>query len=227
MFENVIVHLGKSFYTDSKRDFNTCYNQCLLNGAVYADGNIVKGEGFTAKNVRSVYHDNIAYYNLSDVSLTLEAGAKTGDWRRVYDASNVSYAPVSKEVFLLYQPQCKKNGCYAYAVVPGIDVAEYKEFNIYEQIEVYSKNDILAVYNYADCVYCAVFFKAGECVCNDVKISTDVPCILLYDFDTNIAYISTPVPEIKSVRLTVGNSVKDICVNADVDSMGKTVSCKF
>lgn len=227
MFNDMIVHLGNSLVTDSKYDFNTCYNQCLLNGDVYADLKSVKEKCFTDKTVDSVYHDSIAYYNLDGAPLRMEACAKTGDWYRVYAASNVPQDLVTKDVFLLYRPQNKQGGSYAYAVVPGIDAEAYKSYTVDAHMLVISNNDVQAVYNTEDATVGAVFYNAGSFICKGTEISVDTPCMLMYNFKTETVYISSPEAKTQPVCVSVGIRSAEIAVGTDINEVGKTVSYLF
>ena len=227
LFDDVLVHLGNGLNTTSQHDFNTCYNQCLQNGEILVDGKAVKENNFTEKNVDSVYHDSIAYYNLDGAPLCMESGAKSGDWYRIYAASNVPQDKVTKDVFLLYKPQEKQNGSYAYAVVPGIDAEDYHTYDINAHIKVLCNDNVQAVYDTDNKILGAVFYAQGKCSCAETEIAVDAPCMLLYDFKSNTLSVSAPEPQKSEIIVTVGADSAQITVPTDACEIGKTVTYTF
>lgn len=215
LFDDVIVHLGNSLNTTSQHDFNTCFNQCLLNGEILVDGNTVKENAFTAECISSVYHDSIAYYNLDSAPLCMQAGAKSGDWYRVYAGENVPKEKVTKDVFLLYKPQDKQNGAYAYAVVPGIETETYKTFDVNKHIQVLANCDVQAVYDTEHQIFGAVFYVLGACICAGMEISVSAPCIALYDFKSKTVHITVPEPNTEVISVAIGLQRADITVPTD------------
>lgn len=227
MFADIIVHLGNSCDSTAKQSMNTCYNQCLLNGDIYVDGTAVKEKYFTDKIVDSVYHGSIAYYNLDGSALSMDAGEKTGDWYRIYSASNVPEDKVSMDVFLLYKPHKKQNSSYAYAVLPGVDVETYQKYDVTAHVQILENADVQAVYNYDEDVTGAVFYTPGKFTCAGVEVCVDAPCMLLYDFKKECISITAPQPEKESIGVRIGEKCARIKVPTDAELRGKTVSFTF
>ncbi len=227
MFDDVIVHLGNCLHSTSKHDYNTCYNQCLLNGDVLVNGYKATARGLTQGQVHSVYHDNIAYYNLDFSTLCMKCDSVSGDWYRIYSAANVPKEQVEKDVFLLYKPQDKQNGSYVYAVVPGIEPDAYKAYDIHAHIQVVSNDDVQAVYDADNRIFGAVFYNCGKCACGETEICVDAPCILMYDFGAKKVFVCAPEPKKPSIRVAINSMFADIVVPTKENERGKAVEYKF
>ncbi len=226
LFENLIVHLGANIHTTSAHDLNTTYNQCLLNGTVYANGTPVKEKCFTGK-IASVFHDGIAYYNLDGAHLALDTRSKCGSWYKIYGAESTPREIVEKDVFLLYRPHIKTDDSYAYAVMPGLTLDEYRQADVNDKINILSNGYVQAVYSTEDNKLGAVFHTSGSICGAGIRIDADAPCILLYDKNIKTLYISDPEQRNAQIQICIETDgvTRAVCVSMPTapEDKGKTV----
>lgn len=174
-FDECVLHLGADLYSDSAKEFHTTYDQCLLNGNVYADGELIESDGkYQVLDCGYVYHNGKAYINLDKAPLKLKAGEAVGSYARISLGESTPKGEVRKNTFTLVRPQESNN--YQYAVMPDTDIDGAEEFMKNPPFEVLANNGDVQAVVYKNALY-AVFYKAGSIEYNGQTVTADKPCI--------------------------------------------------
>ena len=140
LFDQELVCLANSIQGDS---LYQSINQCILNGAVWDDGNM-QSNG----HLQKVFHDSVGYCILSsEYPVVLKTAIHFGSWKDI----NQTGSPLSieKKVFTLgidLGPTVK-DASLAYAIVPAVSLPAFKSYTITNHIAILQNNHQLqAVY---------------------------------------------------------------------------------
>ena len=196
-----VLHLGCDLYTDAHEDFNTTFDQCLLRGDVYADGEKITADGVWQDiNADYVWHNSKVYVPLDGAPLKLKAGDVKGNYNRIFITPTAPQEPVYDRTFTLIRPQDKNHSTYAYAVLPGIQSEDAREaINSLDAKILKNDKDVQAIC-YKDKIM-AVFYKAAALETQDCSITVDKPCLIIINRNTDKMYVSTPDREQRFVNV--------------------------
>jgi len=147
-FDNEILCMVGGMGFASTYDVYQTVNQCFSNGGVYVNGKLLAGRSLTDKNVKTIYHDSIAYiFPSSSYQIKLSDSISKGSWNRI-NLSGSALA-ISGKVFTLNINLGRKanEGSLVYAIVPGLSKLDAENYS-FESHVVVLRNDgnIQAVY---------------------------------------------------------------------------------
>lgn len=214
-FDECVVHLGADLYSNSAKEFHTTYDQCLLNGDVYADDELIEADGeYKTVNCDCVYHNNKAYINLDKAPLKLKAGEAVGSYARILLGESTPKHEVRKNTFTLVRPQ--ENNNYQYAVMP--DVTGAKDLKI--PFEVISNNGDVQAVTYKNALY-AVFYKAGSVEYNGQTVEADNACMVILN-DKKL-YISTPDKSVAEIKINCNGKTHTVKMPENILYKGQTI----
>jgi len=223
-FDEEVVCLGAGISSIAPHPINTTVNQCLLKSDVIAcvDGNEITVNGFShsQNNLSWVRHDGIKYYFPEGGNIFISNQIQKGTWKSIN--TSASGDTIQKEVFKLWfdhglSPQNEK---YSYIIVP--DKGTIRELRIYapDDVLILANTDSIQAVAHRKLNICGiVFYKAGTFSNDKYSITTDKPCTILLDYNSesetkiHLADPSRVEPNIriKLKRLSSGSSQEIEC----------------
>jgi len=197
-----ILPMGNQLYCNSRKEYHTTIDQCLLNGAVLADGQKMEQDGsYQYLTPVIVSHNRKCYLNLDGHEWKLKAGTVTGDYTRIFVSESTPKHKVTGETFTLVMPHEKEDATYCYAVLPDADPEAAKQFMTAPPFAVLSNGDVQAI-KYKDRIF-AVFYEAERVIDGLVTISADAPCMLIWYNAECRLWISTPDKEQEQITVKI------------------------
>ncbi|KAA9041384.1 hypothetical protein FW778_04985 [Ginsengibacter hankyongi] len=160
--DNVMVCLGADITSNKSDLVSTALNQTFLKGDVYYfEGSVKKmlpESQISSNTVQWVYHNEVAYYPLQKMKITLSDKTQYGDWNdiaKIYPPENCSAGMFSLEAEQGRRPQHES---YSYIILPAVtldDVTHYKpSFTVMENssdAQIITSNDkkinMFVIYN--------------------------------------------------------------------------------
>lgn len=202
-FDDMYVCLGSEISCEGDGELVTTLNQCYLRGDVIASGKrghaepVARGE-HSMKGTGWVHHDGVGYVFLDrDADIRLSGREVEGNWRRVSLQGSIPDRPVYEDVFALwlshgYRPA---HAGYAYAVLPGMDVAATEKFSRHSRVRVVSNTGAVQAVE-DDSVSYAVLYEGGSVrFSRRLSVSCETPCIIMAVRDARgleSVYVSDP-----------------------------------
>ena len=158
LFDHELVCLANSIKGDS---LYQGINQCLLNGAVWNDGNaVLKGHS------QKVFHDSVGYCILASGNrVVLKTDIHSGSWKDINQTGTTGQ--IEKKVFTLGIDlgPAVKDASLAYAIVPAVSLAAFKNYTLSDHISILQNNhQVQAVYQKDLQQVQAVFYKDSTLV---------------------------------------------------------------
>lgn len=190
-FDEEIVCLGAGITSTSPQSINTTVNQCLLKSDVVAciDGHEIKVDGVlqSQNNLSWVLHDGIWYYFPPEKgNIFISNQIQKGTWKSIN--TSLSDDTVQKEVFKLWFDHGSsppKNEKYSYIIVPNKGtIAEPKKYTPDDVVILSNTDSIQAVAHRKLNIYGIVFYKASTFSDDKYSITTDKPCTILLDYNS-------------------------------------------
>jgi chondroitin AC lyase len=131
-YNEKLICLGAEIASELKFPVFTTINQVNSKGPVYFyDGSVkeLKDTSYHSKTIKWAYHDKIGYYNLQPTDISISSKNQMGSWGDiafVYDKEK----PVTGKVFTMEVKHdlFSRNGSYAYALVPNVNIDGFKTF---------------------------------------------------------------------------------------------------
>ena len=221
-FDEGQVALGANIRSSDSNPIYTSLNQCHSRSDVYVsyDGvNEVQYGGTQDELVRPkwIYHDNVAYVNLTNKNLTIKNTSQSGSWKRIN--SGRSSATVTHKIFSLWQDHgVNPNGStYAYMTLPGISVPDLKSTLSNNPISVISNtHTVQAVRHNRDKVTSIVFHQVtGVDIHENLRVSVNRKCALLVEEKASEIVFSLASP---------WQATGDIIITVVVDGVNKNLT---
>jgi hypothetical protein len=131
MFDKLVVQLVSNALGDSLRQ---SINQCYLRGPVWQ-----KKEG----GLTRVFHDSIGYLIQSASPVIVSKEKRSAAWKDINLSE--SSEKFSREIFYLGidLDASASNQSYAYAFIPGIDLASFKKYSPGQQFKILRNSDTM------------------------------------------------------------------------------------
>lgn len=184
-FDDKVICLGAGISADRTEPIYTTVNQSLKKGEIH----IAKGSNFELfgdpelhfnKDLKWVWHDEIAYYFPSSQNVWLAGKSQTGSWKEIN--SNSSDKEVKMDVFSLWIDHQKnpKNETYEYILLPGIKSVDQIDQESVSNIEIVkNESNLQAVWDKENKLLGVVFYTKGKVEWDGKSISMDQPGVVL------------------------------------------------
>lgn len=196
---DTLVCLGADISNSGSASVATTINQCLLHGPVRvtargATERIAAGN-HSLHEVEAVEHDGWRYTLLEPATLHLDAGAVTGNWRKVFDNPETPAADVTADLFTLWldhgsEPRAAH---YAYSIAPPASEA---------QPRVLANSAAIQAVEMPGGKVGVVFWSAGELRLPDGRrIAVDAPCLVLAAADA--IRVVDPTQKLPAIHLQI------------------------
>lgn len=230
-FEKEIVCLGAGI---EGKHVRTTLNQC--NG-VESFTYVNEGKTHTQQvgnavhdlsTVAGVYHNNVAYYFNEPMVAKASLSAQTGSWNDINDSK--SDKQLTKDVFKLWieHGAQSQKASYAYTIVPNIAAVALSDYEMDQLQIIENDTNVQAVYHSGLNILQSVFYTPATLTCNDITLTVDQACTLLYDGSK--LTIADPTQTLSSINVTITNSdnveTKQIAMPLD-DTKGTSVTLKL
>lgn len=206
-FDDQVVCLGAGISSSAEENITTTLNQCWLQGKAKYNAGAKTDDVKKSQDVKDpswVWHDSIGYFFLQPANVKISTAKQTGSWSRV----NASRSPNELEgnVFKLWIDHGAKptDSSYAYSVAPGVDVNAMNM--LAKEIQVIANNKKQqAVYNIKSDQLQVVMYEAGELVMNDLRITTNKPCVfMIKNVNANASlFIADPTQKLDNITFII------------------------
>jgi chondroitin AC lyase len=188
-FDEEVVCLGAGISSIAPQPINTTVNQCLLKGDVIAciDGQetMVNGALESQNDLSWVLHNGTCYYFPEKGNISISNQMQKGTWKSIN--TSLSGDTVQKEVFKLWFDHglSPRNEKYSYIIVPDKGtIAELKKYTA-DDVSILSNTDSIQAVAHRKLNICGIiFYKAGTFSDSKYSITTDKPCIILLDYNS-------------------------------------------
>lgn len=221
-FDDVYVCLGTQIECRANNPAFTTLNQCYLKGDVTvatAEGTSVAERGdHTYGQAKWILHDNVGY---AFMDAPREVGmynkAVTGNWQRLNRQTTITKENFENDIFALWINHGPRvsNGHYAYAVLPGADVAKMNAFAAKPSVVVLSNTkDIQAVAHMGLGIGYAVFYSGGTISVGNASLTCDTPLMVMAKLSNGQVKISVADPSRKLLKAHFSVTGKYTTTNA-------------
>jgi len=205
LFEDELVALGAGITSTHAKPVRTALNQCLLGGAVTADGAVLAKGKHALASAHWVHHDGLGYVLPEKGPLQLENDARSGSWKAINLTG--SSATVTLDVFTLWlehgaQP---KDQAYRYIVVPKASAAEVAAYAASPPVEVLVNTTARQAVRHAALGTSGVaFHQAGSVTLHaGLTAAADQPCVVIVDESGAAPEVTVADPTAKLVAVKI------------------------
>jgi len=205
-YSDSVVCLGAGIRCESEHAVVTTLNQCRRSGSVQAGGDspevLPDGEG--TRTVAWLHHDGIGYAFPAAREIAYAAATRTGTWQRISAQRRAD--PVTDRVFTVTLDHgTRPDGAeYAYAVLPGADVAAMPALVRALPFKVLANSpDLQAVSHAGDGAVGIVFHAPGRFAGEGWQVGVDRACAVLLRQTEGAWRLSAADPTAAAGTLTV------------------------
>ena len=123
-FDTEYVCLGAGIRSQTNNPVVTTINQCLLNGEVTVDVNVMKTQANGEQQIEGVHwvhHDGVGYIFPEPAKVYLKNQIATGSWFTINQQTSIPKDEISMDVFILWidHGAHANDATYQYTVMPG------------------------------------------------------------------------------------------------------------